>query len=77
LQADYLQFDNEHPGYIKNKLVGIESTNKLFFDGKIEDLTLTPLTNDEGETVGYSAPLNDLPAGLIMFSTIFGAALAN
>lgn len=75
LQPDYMQFNKNHPAYIKNKLIGIESTNKYFFDGKIKDLSLTAIPDGDGDTVGYFAPLNELPVGLEFMSVVLSGAL--
>lgn len=76
LQPDYLQLDKNHPAYIQNKLIGIESTDRLFFDGKVSDLTLTPITDDEGDTIGYTAPLNEISMGAEFIGALFGSALS-
>lgn len=77
LQPDYMQFNKKNPAYIKNKLIGIESTNKYFFNGQIKDLSLTAITDEEGETTGYFAPLNELPAGLSMMAGLFSGVLGS
>lgn len=76
LQPDYLQLDKNHPAYIKNKLAGIESTDKLFFDGKVSDLSLSPITDSDGDTTGYVAPLNEIPMGTEFIGALFGSALS-
>lgn len=60
LQADYEQFDENHPGFVKNRLAGIEKTDMVLFDGVIGDLDLTAITNEDGETIAYQAPLNTI-----------------
>jgi hypothetical protein len=67
LQTDFLQIDKNNPGYIKNKIAGIEPSGLVFFDGVAGELTTTPITNTEGETTSVYAPLNDI-GGMQVYS---------
>ncbi len=70
LQSDYLQFDEKHPGYVKNKLAGIEPSGLVFFDGLGTDLVITPSTDSDGEVTGWSAPLNTI-SGMDVLTALF------
>ena len=76
IQADFLQFNKEHPGYVKNKLGGVETTDMVFFDGVIGDLTLSPVTNSSNKVVGYSAPLNKI-TGTDLIMTLFSSMMTS
>lgn len=51
LQSDYLQFNTTHPGYIKNKLAGIETVGIKFYDGLVGDLDLSSMSGPDNTTI--------------------------
>lgn len=70
IQADYLQFDETHPGFIQNKLAGIDPLGVVFYDGLGEDLSITPQMDSNGDIVGWSAPLNPI-SGIDVLGPLF------
>lgn len=71
LQADWKQFNRNHPGFIKNKIAGIEPTGAMIFDGKAGDLDISSFTGPDDTTV-YEADLGII--GLMqLYLPIIGA----